>query len=139
LRSLCGEKIFLKNDAISGFAVICCLIGAINDDNYSMRWRQIKSAFTRQLPATESCSLSRRKKGERGIWQRRFWEPIIRNETDYCHHVDYIHYNPVKHGYVKQVKDWKYSSFHRAVNWGIYPSNWCGEGINENLEGECLE
>jgi len=63
---------------------------------------------------------SRRKKGERGIWQRRFWEHVIRDETDLSHHVDYIHYNPVKHGYVKRAVDWEYSSFHRGVKWGIY-------------------
>ena len=117
----------------------CVLTLPIDDDNYSMRWRQIKSAFSRQLPPTEQRSSSRIKKGERGIWQRRFWEHIIRDERDYRQHVDYIHYNPVKQGYVKQTIDWKYSSFHRAVNWGIYPANWGGEGINEKMEGEYLE
>ena len=117
----------------------CILTLPTGDDNYSMRWRQIKSAFSRQLPATEVRSLSRKKKGERGIWQRRFWEHVIRDERDYRQHVDYIHYNPVKHGYVKQVKDWKYSSFHQTVKWGIYSENWGGEGINENLDGEYLE
>ncbi len=117
----------------------CILSLPLNDDNYSMRWRQIKSAFSRQLPAQETRSLSRIKKGEKGIWQRRFWEHVIRDETDYCQHVDYIHYNPVKHGYVKRAVDWEYSSFHRAVKWGIYSENWGGDGINDKMEREYLE
>ena len=76
----------------------CILTLPTNDDNYSMRLRQIKSAFSSQLPLTERRSLSRINKGERGIWQRRFWEHTIYDEQDYCNHVDY---NPVKHGYVK--------------------------------------
>jgi len=117
----------------------CILTLPINDDNYSMRLRQIKSTFSRQLPSTEKRSLSRIHKGERGIWQRRFWEHTICDEQDYCQHIDYIHYNPVKHGYVKQPIDWKYSSFHRAVNWGIYPTNWGGDGINEKMAFKYLE
>ncbi|WP_408605823.1 REP-associated tyrosine transposase [Methylobacter marinus] len=69
-------------------------------------------------------SRSRKKRGERGLWQRRFWERFIRDETDYRQHVDYIHWNPVKHGYVKCVKEWPYSSFHSYVAHGIYPENW---------------
>jgi putative transposase len=117
----------------------CILTLPINDDNYSMRWRRIKSVFSRQLPLTEQRSLSRINKGERGIWQRRFWEHIIRDERDYRQHVDYIHYNPVKHGYVIKTIDWKYSSFHRVVNWGIYPPNWGGEEIHEKIKGKYLE
>ncbi len=117
----------------------CILTLPTGDDNYSMRWRQIKSAFSRQLPATEQRSASRTKKGERGIWQRRFLEHVIRDDQDYQQHVDYIHYNPVKHDHVNQTIAWKYSSFHRAVSWGIYPPNWGGEGINKEMEGEYLE
>ncbi|MDM8565154.1 transposase [Candidatus Halobeggiatoa sp. HSG11] len=87
-----------------------------NDFNYSMRWRQIKSKFSYQLPPTEQRSLNRQKRGERGIWQRRFWEHTIRNEQDYFQHIDYTHYNPVKHGYVTQPIDWKYSSFNHKIN-----------------------
>ena len=83
-----------------------------NDHDFSLRWRQIKSNFSRHLEKQESISKSRLQKQERGIWQRRFWEHTIRNEEDFIHHVDYIHYNPVKHGYVKQMEDWCYSSFH---------------------------
>ncbi len=94
----------------------CVLTLPPNDSNYSMRWRQIKSKFSYQLPPTEQRSLNQYKRGERGIWQRRFWEHTIRNEQDYIQHIDYTHYNPVKHGYVTYPKDWKYSSFH-IYNW----------------------
>ncbi len=86
-----------------------------NDDNFSSRWRLIKSHFSRTINSKEYISKSRQRKKERGIWQRRFWEHVIRNEEDYIHNVEYIHYNPVKHGYVNNVKDWKYSSFHHLV------------------------
>jgi putative transposase len=96
------------------------------DDDFSLRWRQIKSAFSRKIEKDERISKSRERKQERGIWQRRFWEHAIRNEQDYARHVDYIHFNPVKHGYVKQVADWPYSSFHRFVKLGLCSSDWAG-------------
>lgn len=103
------------------------------DDDFSMRWRQIKAAFSRQLPKTERRSKSRLKKGERGIWQRRFWEHVIRGEDDYRRHVDYIHYNPVKHSYVKTVADWPHSSFHRYVKLGMYPGDWAGSHLSDKM------
>ena len=66
--------------------------------------------------------------GERGIWQRRFWEHLIKDETGYRAYMDYVHINPVKHGLVKQVSDWPYSTFHRLVSEGIYPPEWAGSG-----------
>jgi putative transposase len=84
----------------------------------------IKAYFSRHIEKGERISRNRKKRGERGLWQRRFWEHLIRDETDYRQHVDYIHWNPVKHGYVKCVKEWPYSSFHRYVAHGIYPENW---------------
>jgi len=104
-----------------------------NDDDYSMRWRQIKSAFSRALPKQESRSPSRIKKSERGIWQRRFWEHAIRDEEDYIRHVDDIHFNPVKHGHATCVADWKFSSFQRFVTQGIYAVDW-GGSIVDDLE-----
>jgi putative transposase len=101
------------------------------DDDFSTRWRHIKAAFSRQLPKTERRSQSRLNKGERGIWQRRFWEHAIRGDADYQRHVDYIHYNPVRHGYVTRVADWRYSSFHRFVRLGVYPGDWAGPGLQE--------
>ncbi len=83
------------------------------DGNYSTRWALIKAGFSRCLPKDELRSQSRIIKGERGIWQRRYWEHQIQNEEDYAHHVNYCHFNPVKHGYVKHPSEWPYSTFHR--------------------------
>ena len=84
----------------------------------------IKSTFSRQIPKGEPCNESRKKKGERGIWQRRYWEHLIRDDLDYERHIDYIHYNPVKHGYVKKAADWKYSSIHRYIANGVINRDW---------------
>jgi putative transposase len=103
------------------------------DDDLSTRWRQIKAAFSCDLPQTERRSESRLNRQERGIWQRRFWEHAIRDDADYQRRVDYIHYNPVKHAYVTQVLDWRYSSFHRfLLKMGVYPSDWAGSGIPDS-------
>ncbi|MDC3212616.1 transposase [Pseudoalteromonas distincta] len=101
-----------------------------NDTDYSGRWREIKKRFSKSLPKTEFLTQTRKRKNERGIWQRRFWEHTIRDDNDYWHHVNYVHFNPLKHGLVSRVVDWPYSSFHRAVKQGIYTSNWCGEKIH---------
>jgi REP-associated tyrosine transposase len=98
-----------------------------DDADYATRWRLIRSTFSRALPAGERVSASRASKGERGIWQRRYWEHTLRNEGDFARHVDYIHFNPVKHGLVRRVRDWPHSSFHRMVRFGIYPEDWAGE------------
>ena len=81
-----------------------------HDHNYSERWRLIKTNFSMALPKTENTSLSRDKKGERGIWQRRFWEHQIRDDYDFQQHIQYIHNNPVKHGYCQKPSDWPHSS-----------------------------
>ena len=94
------------------------------DNDFPMRWRLIKARFSRMLPYGERISASRMRKGERGIWQRRYWEHVIRDERDLHRHLDYIHYNPVKHGYVQRTVDWPYSSFHRYVARGVYPVDW---------------
>ena len=103
------------------------------DDDFSNRWKSIKIRFVHKLPRTERRSKVRIAKGERSIWQRRFWEHVIRDENDYMCHVDYVHWNPMKHGLVKNVKDWPYSSFHRYVKEGIYPEDWAG-GLEAQLE-----
>jgi putative transposase len=100
------------------------------DTDYSGRWKAIKVAFAKAHPRTETISATRARKGERGIWQRRFWEHTIRNEQDYATHVDYVHVNPLKHGLVEQVKTWPYSSFHRFVAAGIYPLDWSGNVVD---------
>lgn len=94
------------------------------DDDFSLRWRQIKSAFFRAIGTGERISKSRTQKKERGIWQRRFWEHLIRGERDFSNHLDYIHFNPVKHGYVTKPDDWAYSSIHRYIFLGVYSPGW---------------
>ncbi|OQK17959.1 transposase [Methyloprofundus sedimenti] len=89
------------------------------DADFSKRWMVIKRKFSSGLPST-AVSQSKVKKREKGIWQRRFWEHCIRNEDDWRRHVDYIHFNPVKHGYVDKPGDWLYSSFQKAVDQGWY-------------------
>ena len=105
----------------------CVLTLPPGDSDFSTRWRLIKSGFSRALPKTERLSAVRKAAGERGIWQRHFWEHWIRDEADYQRHVDYVHVNPLKHGHVKRVQDWPYSTFHRYVAEGIYPANWCSD------------
>jgi len=95
-----------------------------DDDDFSGRWRLIKAAFSRAIPKHESISRSRDRKGERGLWQRRYWEHLIRDESDHARHRDYIHYNPVKHGHAPAVHDWPHSSFHRFVQRGLYAPEW---------------
>jgi putative transposase len=89
----------------------------------------IKVAFTRLCEtAHESVSplgQSQHKHRESGWWQRRFWEHTIRNAADYERHMDYIHYNPIKHGYVRCAHAWPYSSFQACVRRGLYRSDWC--------------
>ena len=97
------------------------------DIDFPLRWRLVKTVFSRALPSDETVSTSRKSKGERGIWQRRYWEHTLRDENDYARHVDYIHFNPVKHGHVGCVRDWPYSSFHRMVREGILPEDWAGD------------
>jgi putative transposase len=88
------------------------------DANFPLRWRPIKMNFSKALPLTELRSKVRIKRDERGIWQRRYWEHLIRDEADFRAHLDYVHINPVKHGLVKRVVDWPYSTFHHFVNLG---------------------
>ncbi|MGJ4943396.1 REP-associated tyrosine transposase [Bradyrhizobium sp. HKCCYLS1011] len=104
------------------------------DAAHATRWRLIKSSFSRNIAGGERLSASRVAKGERGIWQRRYWEHTIRNETDFARHVDYIHINPVKHGLVTRVRDWMPSSFHRMVKSGAYPEDWAGDSLNDSGE-----
>ena len=95
-----------------------------DDSSYSIRWALIKAVFTR---ITRSGGPTLRKR-ERALWQPRFWERTIRDEHDFERHLNYIHFNPVKHGYVSRVRDWAYSSFHRYVRQGLLPADWAGDG-----------
>ena len=109
-----------------------------DDANYSNRWFAIKrfvsSGAGHALHDPSLLTASRRKHRESTIWQRRFWEHQIQDEDDFERHMDYIHFNPVKHKYVQQVREWPHSTFHRYVRDGVYPSNWGGRpGIEEML------
>lgn len=95
-----------------------------DDANFSTRWSLVKGLFTRQYRRhagrSEPISVSHKHKGEACIWQRRFWEHRIRDEHDLQKHVDYIHYNPVKHGLVQRLEDWPWSTYHQYVREGLY-------------------
>ena len=101
------------------------------DRDYASRWSLLKSGFSRGLPLRSARSLSKIAKREKGIWQRRYWEHAIRDEKDFERHVDYIHYNPVKHGLVTRAVDWPHSSFHRYVEQGILPADWAGDAKHD--------
>lgn len=97
------------------------------DVNYSMRWGLIKKEFTKRIKGmvgTAHPTESRIKHRESVVWQRRFWEHKIRDERDYQTHCDYIHYNPVKHGFVSAPVGWEYSTFHRYLKDGVYSEEW---------------
>ena len=106
------------------------------DADFSTRWRLIKSRFARALPKHERLSAVRVARNERGIWQRRFWEHLIRDEADYARHVEYCYINPVKHGLVTKVRDWPHSSFHRDVRAGIVAEDWAGDFEQDGAFGE---
>lgn len=107
-----------------------------SDDDFSTRWRLIKVRFAKSLPKKEPVDPVRVGRGERGIWQRRFWEHMIRDETDYARHVDYCYTNPVKHKLVNRVADWPHSSFHRDVRAGIFPNDWADDASDIGEFGE---
>jgi putative transposase len=104
-----------------------------HDTNYSVRWAYIKKEFSKRYLVAggneQERNDSRQLRRERGIWQRRFWEHTLRDEKDFERHVDYIHYNPVKHGIVSCAKDYPYSTFHSYQKRGLYEPNWGCEVI----------
>lgn len=85
------------------------------DADFPGRWQAIKKGLSKAIPTGEPRSSVMISRGERGIWQRRYWEHTIRDERDYAAHMDYVHFNPVKHGLAQHVVDWPFSSFHRYV------------------------
>jgi len=105
------------------------------DADFAVRWSIIKASYSaamkEALHRPELLSASRARRRELTIWQRRFWEHLIRDDEDLRRHMDYIHFNPVKHGLVARVSDWPYSSFHRLAANGVYPSDW---GTAETFE-----
>ena len=110
-----------------------------DDSDYSMRWRQIKSNFSRHYDRSTNGDVpeSRRRKQEQDIWQRRFWEHAIKDQEDFNRHCDYIHFNPVKHGLVKSAAGWKASTFQRFVELGVYESDWGGRPDRTLLAMDC--
>jgi len=98
-----------------------------DDDDYATRWNLIKANFSRGLPAASSLSPSKATRREKGLWQRRYWEHLIRDDDDLTRHIDYIHFNPVKHGLVPRVVDWPHSSFHKHVANGLLSADWGGD------------
>lgn len=103
------------------------------DMNYPVRLSLIKSIFSRQIQPDEIISESRKNKRERGIWQRRYWEHMIRDVRDYEQHINYIHFNPVKHGYVHNPSDWKYSSIHCFIKDNVLSENWATDNSFKEL------
>jgi len=98
------------------------------DADYSLRWAWIKKEFTKRWLNSggreQAVSTARRRRGDRGVWQPRYWEHTIRDEHDFERHFDYIHYNPVRHGHVHCPAEWPASSFHRWVSAGVYERQW---------------
>jgi putative transposase len=106
------------------------------DADFATRWMLIKAGFSRHIPPNERRNPSRLAKGERGIWQRRYWEHLVRDERDYEQHVDYVHFNPVKHGYACRAADWPHSSIHRYIAAGMVNRDWGGGTGGEGEYGE---
>jgi putative transposase len=108
------------------------------DADFPGRWRAIKTALVKWLPTGEPRSPVMTSRGERGIWQRRYWEHTIRDDRDVAAHMDDTHFNPVKHGLVEHPADWPHSSFRRCVDGGLYPDGWQGGCDKPQATGERL-
>lgn len=104
-----------------------CVLTFSENTDYSTVIRLIKTYFSKRMPKVEAITNSRSRKSERGIWQRRYWVHLITSREDYNRHIEYCYINPLKHGHVKRVCDWPFSSFHRDVESGLFPRDWGGE------------
>jgi len=98
-----------------------------NDADFPTRWNLIKGYFSRGYVGPSPQPARRIARREKGLWQRRYWEHAIRDDTDLTRHIDYIHFNPVRHKLVSRVRDWPHSSFHRYVARGDVPEDWGGD------------
>jgi len=121
LRDVMRREMAARPFAIDAMVVLPDHLHAIwilpeDDADFSVRWRRIKSEFSRGLATAGGRA--------RPVWQPRFWEHVIRNDQDHAAHRDYIHINPVKHGLVSAAADWPHSSFHRFVRQAVYPPDW---------------
>ena len=108
-----------------------CIWTMQDDCNYSMRWQMIKTHFSRRY-RNQRPEFKQSK-----IWQPRYWEHVVRDQDDFDKHVDYVHYNPVKHGLVKSVKDWRYSSFGKFYEQGFYEEGWGDDKPNTIIGLHC--
>ena len=110
------------------------------DSDLSTRMRLVKRTVTKyyghQLGLISSMSSSRTKRKEGNVWQRRFWEHLIRDEADFASHCDYIHYNPVRHGLCETPRQWTFSSLHRLIQEKVYPSDWGVNMIRSSIEAD---
>ena len=106
------------------------------DADFPGRWRAIKIAFSKSMAKVEAQSPVMARRGERGIWQRRYWEHTIRDYPDFSAYMDYTHFNPVKHGLVGHPADWPHSSFGRCIMTGLYPADWMGGSVEPQETGE---
>lgn len=149
LRSACAATLREHPARVEAMVVLPDHLHAVwrlpeGDADFPIRWRKLKARFTRAAGMVgESPTLrgepegpranpwprsaSKARKGERGLWQRRYWEHLIRDDEDWRRHIEYCWINPVKHGLVRRVRDWPYSSFHREVRRGLVPEDWAGE------------
>jgi len=109
----------------------------LGDADFATRWgvikRQVSVACANDYRRADWINPSKQKHRESTLWQRGYWEHQIRDEHDLERHMDYIHFNPVKHGHCKQVGEWPYSAFHRYVEQGGYPINWGGDGVDVDM------
>ena len=106
------------------------------DSDFPARWQLIKATFSRSLQPASERRPSLVRKRESGTWQRRYWEHTIRDEKDYANHVDYTHFNPVKHGLTTHAADWPFSSFAKCVRLCMYPHDWAMQGDDAFDAGE---
>lgn len=123
------SAIDLLRDAFHTIHIHCLWRLPENDNDFSGRWREIKKFVTQRIANVRNA------RNEGGIWQRRFWEHQIRNEKDWQNHMDYIHFNPVRHGYVTAAKNWQWSSFYKWVRKGAYTENWGSNVMPESIKG----
>nr|WP_255190012.1 transposase [Methylomonas rapida] len=100
----------------------------LGDADFSGRWREIKKYVSKRIGGEG------KRTGERDVWQRRFWDHLIRDEEDWRRHVDYVHFNPVKHGLATAPSDWPYSSFRKFVAAGLYDAGWASGGLPDNIK-----
>lgn len=135
LREAVRQTMIVRTFRIDAWVVLPDHLHAVwtlpeSDADYSVRWKDIKTSFTKSVGLTGRRSASKVAKGEAGIWQRRFWEHHIRDERDFVTHLRYCWWNPVKHGLVERAVDWPWSSIHRDIRRGQVDPEWAGVPVD---------